>query len=72
MNQAKDANQGTWLIHQDIIANEFSALAEQFEQCGASRVFSVCPTFEPCCDGQFAEREIKEGLEYYATHGTML
>ena len=72
MNQASAANQGEWLVDQDMIANEFNALAEQFEQSGSSRVFSVCPTFEPCCDGQFAEREMKEGLDYYAAHGTML
>ena len=71
-NRASAANQGEWLIDRDDIGNQFNALAEQLEQSGVFQFLSACPEFEPCCDGQYAEREIKEGLEYYAVHGTML
>jgi len=47
-----------WMIEPSMIAQEFNALFEEWEQSRARRDCSVNPQFEQCCDARFIEREL--------------
>ena len=47
-----------WMVEPSVIAQEFNALFEEWEQSRARWDCSVNPQFEPCCDAECIEREL--------------